>query len=134
MSTRLLSIECPRNDSNEVRERLYRKILFISTELKFGNTRNFHFLPFSATPTLTNDTIRKGVILQQKFLLAIIDIQIKYINNTEWILPGTDISFRQYVLQAKSANNTASIFINLEIAGKARQSTPNHDQAKPKTR
>jgi len=113
VSTRLLAIECSRNDSKEVRERLYRKMMFVPEELKYGNTRNFHYLPFAATPTSTNDLIRNP---GKKILLAIADVQLKYINNVDWTFPGTAVSFRQYVLKVKTINNS-NLFLNVEIAG-----------------
>ena len=48
--------------------------------------------------------------------MAIAGVQLKYINNVDWTFPGTEVSFRKYVLKVKTINNS-NLFLNVETAG-----------------
>ena len=117
VSTRLLAIECARSDTKEIRERIYRKMMQVPDSLKYGNTRYFHYIPFSATTTMSDDSLRNGVMLQNKFLLAVTDVQIKNISNAEWTVPNDTRSFKEMILEVTQKNSgTEKLFINVEKA------------------
>ena len=117
VSTRMLAAECSRDQAKEVRERIYQKMMFIPDNLKFGNTRHFHFIPFAITASLSDDAIRNSVMLQNQYLLDISAITIKYLNNTCWKVPGTSMSFLEVVLSAEDgADPPSKLFSNVEIA------------------
>ena len=117
VSTRMMAAECSREMAKEVRERIYQKLMFIPDEFKFGNTRHFHFIPFTTTISLTDDAIRNSVMLQNQYLLDISAITLKYMNNTCWKVPDTSMSFLEVVLTAEDgAIPPAKLFNNVEVA------------------
>jgi len=116
VSTRLLAIECSRENSNVVRERIYKKFMTIPSKHWMGNARHFRFMPFKATATLTEDAIRKGVMLQNKYLLDTAAVTLKFLSDGNWTVPGTEIQFKQMVLEA-TEESCGIIFTNVEPAG-----------------
>jgi len=117
VSTRMMEAECSREMAKEVRERIYQKMMFIPDSFEFGNTRHFHFIPFTTTISLSDDAIRNSVMLQNQYLLDISAITLKYMNNTCWKVPGTSMSFLEAVLNADDgATPPSKLFKNVEIA------------------
>jgi len=116
VSTRVLAIECARTDTNEVRERIYRKLMQIPDRFKYGNTRDFRFIPFAATGTMTDDALRNSVMHQNSFLLGLTDVQIKKIKNFDWMVPNDVVTFRERVLEANKNSGIGKLFVNVEIA------------------
>ena len=47
VSTRLLALECASTDTKEIRERIYRKMMQVPEEYKYGNIRDFRSFYFS---------------------------------------------------------------------------------------
>ena len=116
VSTRLLAVECARADTKETRERIFRKLMNVPDKFEFGNTRYFRFMPFVPTPTLTSDAIRNGIMYQNSFLLGLADIQLKHIDHADWIVPGMEIPFKQFVLEVNIEGTNKKLFNNIETS------------------
>jgi len=117
VSTRLLAIECSRENGNEIRERIYRKMMNVPETLKYGNTRHFRYLPFMTTATITDDAIRNSVMLQNQYLLNVGAVTIRYTNNVTWKVPDTNLSFKEMVLTVETKDKSNNkLFNNVEIA------------------
>ena len=63
ISTKVLAVECAKEHSHLVKQRLFSKLLNVPDSMQFSNTRYFKFIPFNATGTIINRVIRSGIYL-----------------------------------------------------------------------
>ena len=116
ISTKLLAVECSREHINEVKSRLFKKLLTIPTEMKHSNTRHYKFLPFHPTGAITTQMIRSGIYLQNRFLIQATVITLIHVNNLTWKVPNAgETSFQAYVLEAKNKEGKALLFTTVEM-------------------
>ena len=81
ISTRLLAVECAKEDVFEVKRRMFAKLFNVPGYMEFSNTRFFKFIPFNPTGSITNRIIRSGIYLQNKFLTQCTAITVVNINS-----------------------------------------------------
>ena len=100
ISTKLLAIECSKENEQLVKQRLFTKLLNVPDNAKLSNTRFFKFLPFTATGAITDSVIRSGIYLQNQFLVECTAVTVINLHNIDWVVPTTTLSFREIVLGA----------------------------------
>ena len=116
ISTKLLSVECYREHVPELRSRLFIKLIKLPPSLQYSNTRLFKFIPFNATGAMTDRIIRKGMYLQNKYLLQCTNITLLQVHSVEWIVPNWGgLSFQAVVLEAMQDKELDHIFNGVEM-------------------
>ena len=98
ISTKLLAIECSKENEQLVKQRLFTKLLNVPDNAGLSNTRFFKFLPFTATGSITDSVIRSGIYLQNQFLVECTAVTVINLHNIDWVVPTTTLSFREIVL------------------------------------
>ena len=115
ISTKLLAVECAKIHANEVKQRLFTKLLNVPESMELSSTRYFKFIPFTASGAITDKMIRAGIYLQNGFLLQTLAITIVNMDNIDWIVPNTSISFRRLILHATEKNANDCRFSSIEM-------------------
>ena len=65
------------------------------------NTGAFRFFPFKASNDIPASAIKQFAQAQNKFLHSTTGLGIYNLSNTDWIIPGKEISFKKYLFQEK---------------------------------
>ena len=117
ISTKLLAVECSKQDVIVLKQRMFTKLLNVPAELKYSNTRSFKFIPFSATGAINDDVIRSGIFLQNKFLTQCVTVTVININSIDWTVPETTMTFRMMAMEAVTGEGEEEvrIFSTLEM-------------------
>ena len=114
ISTKFLAVECSRNHTREVRRRIFHKMFNLPETMKYSNTRFFNFIPFTASGVITDQVIRSGIYLQNKFLSEATAITMIKIRSEDWKVPSTSVTFRELVLNAEGSENGIKLFTTVE--------------------
>ena len=116
ISTKLLSVECSREHANELKTRLFTKLLNVPESMKYSNTKSFKFIPFNATGAITDRIIRSGMYLQNKYLAQCTNITLLRVHSLDWIVPNCgNASLKQLVLEAMQEKGLEKLFTGIEI-------------------
>ena len=104
ISTRTLAIEVAKCDVETAKDRLMDAFNTSSTKWEGTNTGAYRFFPFKASNDIPAGAIKQFAQAQNKFLHSTTGLAIYNLSNTDWKIPGKDISFKKYLLQAKHPN------------------------------
>ena len=115
ISTKVLAVECGKENIKEVKRRLFSKLFNTSKEMELSNTRFFKFIPFTATGAITDRMIRSGIYLQNKFLTECTAITIIHLSKVDWIVPNTNKTFSEMVLSVIIEGSNNKVFTSLEM-------------------
>ena len=116
ISTKLLSVEVSKENAQEMRKRLFSKLFNLDPSMRYSNTRYFKFIPFNATGGFTDKIIRKGMFLQNQYLLQCTHITLTRISSIDWIVPNMGgISFKALALEASQKKELEKLFTSVEM-------------------
>ena len=83
ISTKLLAVECAKEHIEQVKHRMFTKLLNVPTSMLLSNTKYFKFIPFTPSGAITEAVIRSGIYLQNKFLIQSTAVTMVNINNLD---------------------------------------------------
>ena len=115
ISTKVLAVECAKENAEIVKDRLCSKLLNVPEEMQFSNTRYFKFMPFNETTSVPNRVIRAGIYLQNKYLIQTTAVTIQNIKRLDWVVPNQTDTFQAIVLNATVPNTENNLFTSIEI-------------------
>ena len=115
ISTKVLAVECSKENASLVKQRLNSKLLNVPEHMQFTNTRFFRYLPFNATESVTDKVLRAGIYLQNKYLIQTTAITIMNIKRLDWVVPNQTDTFQALVLDADIPNTESKMFTSVEM-------------------
>ena len=115
ISTKLLAVECAKDHIDLVKHRMFTKFLNVPASMELSNTRFFKFIPFYASGAISDQVIRSGIYLQNKFLIQSTAITVINIKNLDWLMPNQTDTFRSIILNINIPNEEGKMFTSVEM-------------------